>query len=343
MNKASEALNSKAVGAMFSILHIVNKHMACRIDTLLQLFDKMVLPISLYNCEVWGTNFLPVNAKNDSLLGKQFLYKHIAETLQNKFLKMILGLPQKASNWAVASETGRYPVAIKAFTSMIKFYFHLSGSPSYIVRQALDTNKQLSENGINSWYKYIHRLLKFCNLEHLLFTCDEKEITFQLNKLKKTFQTKYIGIWNQEKDSFSQDSKLELFTSLKSDFGLSEYLIKCGIPSHRASISRIRVSAHNFPIERGRYLETPREDRLCPFGCNFIGDELHYLLQCSHPFISDVQVPLVQKIQNLHPEFLNFNPKQKLTFILNNKTPEILGIVGKLCKVVQETFKEMVY
>ena len=65
MNMASKALHDKALGAMFSLIRNINKHHACNFDLMLDLFDKMVVPIALYNSEVWGTNFLSANTKNN--------------------------------------------------------------------------------------------------------------------------------------------------------------------------------------------------------------------------------------------------------------------------------------
>ena len=58
-----KALYDKALGATFSLIRNINKHSACRVSTILDLFDKMILPIALYNTKVWGTNILPVNKK----------------------------------------------------------------------------------------------------------------------------------------------------------------------------------------------------------------------------------------------------------------------------------------
>ena len=65
---------------------------------LLNLFDKLIIPILLYGSEIWGCN-----------THKCIEYVHI------KFLKYVLGLPTSAPNAAVISEFGRYPIAVHAF------------------------------------------------------------------------------------------------------------------------------------------------------------------------------------------------------------------------------------
>ena len=61
MKSASKALHGKALGAMFSLIRNISKHNTCSIDILLDLFDKLVVPIAMYNSEIWGTNYLPPN------------------------------------------------------------------------------------------------------------------------------------------------------------------------------------------------------------------------------------------------------------------------------------------
>ena len=46
-------------------------------------------------------------------------------------------------------------------------------------------------------------------------------------------------------------------------------------------LTKIRISAHNFPIESGRWKATPKQNRICPICMNnSIGDESHYLFHC---------------------------------------------------------------
>ena len=163
---AAKALHDKSL----SILRNINKHHACRFDILIDLFDKMILPIALYNSEVCRTNFIPINDNNNDFFYIKFLSKHIVKGLQIKFLKMILGVNHHTSTWGVLSETGRFPIVVRVFNFMIKYYFDLNSSPSDIVSSALATNVNLARMGFNSWFRSIERIFQFCNLDYLLYT-----------------------------------------------------------------------------------------------------------------------------------------------------------------------------
>ena len=62
-----------------------------------------------------------------------------------------------------------------------------------------------------------------------------------------------------------------------------EQYVKVLPPRLRKFIARVRVSAHSFEIETGRYKRPiiPRSERICKFCSSAsVGDEKHVLLEC---------------------------------------------------------------
>ena len=92
----------------------------------------MILPIALYNSEIWGTMCFPVNEKNNDFLGVSS-QKNPVEDVQIKFCKRLLGANNKAKNWGVTSELGRHPTIILIMEKMI----------SPILRAAMQINVNL--------------------------------------------------------------------------------------------------------------------------------------------------------------------------------------------------------
>ena len=81
-------LCKKASSTMYTLLGNVNKFCAGNTKMLVDLFDKMILPICSYNCEVWGaSSFSPKCSPSDFLSEKQC--KNPIDKLQGSFLKHI--------------------------------------------------------------------------------------------------------------------------------------------------------------------------------------------------------------------------------------------------------------
>ena len=80
--------------------------------------------------------------------------------------------------------------------------------------------------------------------------------------------TKYKCDLNTELSSLRrqiQDNKLYTFSNIYSNFTLQDYL-SFGLPKDKTrELAKLRISAHDLLIERGRYFRPriPRESRLC--------------------------------------------------------------------------------
>ena len=123
---------------------------------MIDLFDKMILPICTYNCEVWGASFFSSKfSPSDFLSEKQC--KNPIDKLQGSFLKHIFGVHSRASNWAVESETNRNSVIPHIVRRMIGFYNHLRNSESPIIIDSLKLSVELNEEGKTSCFTSVKK------------------------------------------------------------------------------------------------------------------------------------------------------------------------------------------
>jgi hypothetical protein len=74
-----------------------------------------------------------------------------------------------------------------------------------------------------------------------------------------------------------ESSKLYLYSQLKSDIKLENYLLIENSFEKRQLLTKFRVSDHSLEIETGRYKNITRQQRLCSF-CKEIEDEYHFFL-----------------------------------------------------------------
>ena len=150
-------LCKKASRAMYTLLGNVNKFYARNIKILIDLFDKMILPICTYNCEVWRASFFSSKVSpSDFLSGKQC--KNPIDKLQGSFLKHNLGVHSRASNWAVESETNRNSVIPHIIRRMIGLYNHLRNSESPIIIDSIMLSVELNEEGKTSWFTSVKKI-----------------------------------------------------------------------------------------------------------------------------------------------------------------------------------------
>ena len=85
-------------------------------------------------------------------------------------------------------------------------------------------------------------------------------------------------------EASNTQSKLEFFKQVVPDFSPAKYLHFVSNYGNRTALNRFLTSSHHLEIEKGRYSNIPRANRICSW-CNGIGlslieDEEHLLFTC---------------------------------------------------------------
>ena len=206
-----------------------------------KLFDTLVSSIILYGCEVWGTY---CNLKDTD----PFEHLHI------KFIKEILGIHSKATNVACLSELNRYPLKDKIKLLIFKFWDHISNSPNTLVNKIYNN---LPQN--NRWYTTIKKWVSELGLGYIIDNTNNIKNNITIIRQRINDQ----AMQNQH-SSLTENHKL-LFNKNILKFNQRPYYVVIGrFKSDRSTICKYRISAHSLAIERGRYRNIPRDDRLCP-------------------------------------------------------------------------------
>ena len=119
-------LFKQANKAMWGFLKEVNTQNGGKASTIIKLFNSLVMPVLLYNSEIWGS-FLKVKSLHNFTKFKDNLFdeSHKHEQLLNRLCKYTLGIPKKSSNIAAKGELGIYHLNIEISVRIIKFFFHL--------------------------------------------------------------------------------------------------------------------------------------------------------------------------------------------------------------------------
>ena len=93
----------------------------------------------------------------------------------------------------------------------------------------------------------------------------------QIGKTKAVLHEYFNSKWTDDLHGMHTGGKLELFSTLVEEFGVSDHIGIIKNSKHRIAMTRMRVSAHKLPIETGRYYKISRASRECPLGCKTLG------------------------------------------------------------------------
>ena len=212
------------------------------------------------------------------------------EKVHLSFLRWALSVHKKASTIGIWGETGRYPLIYQSINITLKYYQRLQNSkPGSIVYAALQDQKKLKL----PWYKNIESILKLdelYNKDHVTAYTSQheygKEIVktykynndairletlsklshlrsinpipskkFRIQHISKILKEHFKLKWASEKKA---SVKLQLFyDNIKTSFEKEKYLDLVTNATFRYNTTRLRISAHDLEIEKGRYKSFP--------------------------------------------------------------------------------------
>ena len=93
----------------------------------------------------------------------------------------------------------------------------------------------------------------------------------------------------------------------------------------RKALCRLRISAHNLPIEKGRHRrpkKTPVNERFCDM-CTIgvCGTEMHTIISC--PTMDSDRKTFFDKIKTYNTDFCNMTDDERFIYIMQCNIPEL--------------------
>ena len=163
------------------------------------------------------------------------------------------------------------------------------------------------------------------NLGFSYLTSFNVPITPMLAQIKQRIHDQIL----QEQNSYiTESSKLSFFRHFCFSNKCAHNVDQLNMLKDRAPLAKLRLSAHNLEIERGRYMQVNREERLCKLCHNKnIEDEKHFILHCTK-YESQRNV-LISKLSY----FKNYDKQSKteaeyIKLLLNNKCRKTLRLIS---------------
>ena len=159
-----------------------------------------------------------------------------------------------------------------------------------------------------------------------------------MRPLNKRLNESIEQSWHFKKTLYKQ-RKLQLYTSLKERPGFENYL---NLPNKKLcqAITKLRISAHKFPIETGRFDYRMWTERICHLCCDGIRDEMHCLTQFQNSTISRTRVELLEPFHKKWKGIHKLTQIKLTKAILACQNDDMLSETGLLCLKIQEAFEK---
>ena len=295
---AKKRLYDQANKAMFSLLRKA-RSLLLPVDLQLELFHTLVTPIVLYGSEIWGYENL-----------------ELIEKLHLRFCRILLNVNKSTPLSMLYGELGETPLALKIKHRTIAYWLRIvTGKEDKLSAIMYKLMFRLDCQNIfkSQWISNVKNILNESGLSYVWL--DQENITngdWIKEKLKENLHDQYEQTWST---NVYNSSKCLTYRIIKTKLQLEKYLIDLS-PNVAKPLCKFRTSNHKLPIEKGRYYNIERKDRLC-LKCNLdvVGDEFHYLFVC--PFFKDDRKKFIK------PYYVNRPNVYKLEQLFNSKNSEL--------------------
>ena len=205
----------------------------------------------LYNCEAFGSR-LP----------------NKLETIYNKLIRTALQVRTSTPALILYIESGLLPIRALMEARQYNYFRRFQGSLKLFSVRKLVFNGLLEDPSI--YLKHYITLSETYANQHEIYK-------HHLNDVKTRIRD----------NAAKGRTKFALYLAMNPELVPSPF-VRCMHPLTR-DIIRFRVGSHNLPVETGRWSRKDREDRVCEV-CGVVGDEVHYLYNCTQVQRDDLNV-----------------------------------------------------
>ena len=157
-------------------------------STIIKIFEKMVEPILMYNCEI-GLVKMPKNTTWEKFEKNMWTYSSDIDKVTYGLLRQTLGLQKKTTRLGMLAEVGKHPLCMRMYIQIMKYYVRLISTNSKLLKNALLEATKRQQEGKYSWLKQIYFLRKATKLDNK-FELVKEPMTF-VSKFKKNIYQKF--------------------------------------------------------------------------------------------------------------------------------------------------------
>ena len=296
-------LADRGLRALFSIQGIAYEFIDPKPELLCMLFDRLVFPVLLYSCELWG-----------------FHTAVAVERIHLKFCKWVLKVSKSTTNEMVYGELGRCPLILEKKVRIVKYWLkivHRELSPLVQKIYKIMLHTITANNTIVNWAALVRDMLFNLGFGYAWMQQGVTNRTYFISLFKQRLRDQYIQQWFT---SVSTRSSCSIYKNITNHFRCQNYFHMVTNCKHRISLIRFRTKNHSLPNvfqSRGRN-RRPYNERLC-LTCNVLGNEF-YLFECEN----------TRHIRHVLPRYYTFRPNMfKFSYLLSSEEPSVLKKLAK--------------
>ena len=262
-NKAKSKQALQAKKATFSLITKI-KQLNLTFETSVELFERLIIPVLLYGSEIWGYE----NPKQ-------------LQTMVNNVMRKFLRLHKSTPMCMINGELGLKEVSEYIDNRIMNFWFQVeTGEESKISTILYKWIKILHNKNIYSsaWIGKVETTLEHMGMSSLFDVTTNTQKSWFKNNTKIRLNNIYANIWSESVFNNSVCLNYRVMTVAKKT---QTYILK--LPKKYVYIlCKFKCANHRLPIVEGRYTGIPVHERTCTLcTTNDIGDEFHYLFNCT--------------------------------------------------------------
>ena len=131
---------------------------------------------------------------------------------------------------------------------------------------------------------------------------------------------------------------MQFICEYKRNFQFEPYLDNLPF-EYRSKVSKIRLSDHRLPIEKLRYENIDKSERICDVcNSNEVGDENHYLISCSNDKINESRKDFIQKCIEILPVFEQFSEVNIIKYCLTMADEKLHYVTALFIKEILNNY-----
>ena len=312
--KAIEKQIDQARKAMFSLITKARR-LQLPVDLQIELFDKTVVPILLYGCEVWGCS-------NISEI----------EVFYRKFLKIVLKVGKSTPNCMVYGETGKFPLQLTIFTRIVNFWVKISEDKNKKIATKfykIMFNLQKAGHFDFKWLNQVKTILVTTGYSNLWEMQDQYNTKYRIAKnIPTAIKESIVSVCH---DKIQTGSRCNSYKIFKQNLNFEYYLTNLST-RHRITMSKFRCGHNRLPVNDFRFFRTEdlslKNCKLCDRKES--GDEFHYLFVCPY-FFND-------RKKYLNECFIKHPNTEKMYKLFNSRDKKTLVNLAKFQAVIMSKF-----